>query len=107
MPKSHFYGRFIRNTGQGYKLTWLLCATAVGCICLMYAQAHAYYLLEVVACLIAFGGFFGGALSVSCPRCGCRYIWEAMRRESISRWTDVLTATRCPQCAFEPSDDEK
>jgi hypothetical protein len=104
MPKSQFYGRFIRNTGQGYKLTWLLCTTAVGSLCLVYAQVHAYYLLEPVACLIGFGGFFSGALSVSCPRCGCRFVWDAMRREPVLTWARVVATTRCPQCAFEPPD---
>jgi predicted RNA-binding Zn-ribbon protein involved in translation (DUF1610 family) len=106
MHKSSFYGHLIRATGQGYKMTLSMCVTVIGFAFLLFAQVHSAYLLEPVACLVLFAGFFGGPLAVSCPQCGSRFIWRAMRAQSISTWTDIFAATHCPQCRFSPPDTE-
>jgi hypothetical protein len=105
--KSTFYGPLIQDTGQGYKLTMSMCVTGIGGALLVFSEIGAHYLLEPLACAIIFGGVFGAALWVSCPKGGCRFVWEAMRHQPLSTWTNVMVATQCPRCEFDPNDQEQ
>jgi hypothetical protein len=97
------FGRLISDTGQNHKLIIAFATLVCGALLVFCSNRLAYgYVVGPTGAVIGLAGFFYAPLSVRCPRCRFRFVWDAMRWHSVSTWGDVLRVSRCPRCDFQP-----
>jgi len=94
----------LARTGQLWKVQGAICAVLGGGAALLCGIASdsgesAGLLWIVVGLLLGLGGLAFACLTVSCPRCGARWVWVAVSQRSAGAYGTWLVAlSRCPKC---------
>ena len=98
----------IVRTGQGRKAALAFTGLIVGAALSFFASAFPHsgrstlrVIFDLFGITLAMGCFFFACRAIRCPACRARWVWDAMRRHSASRWMYALLEARvCPGCGY-------
>ena len=103
-----FNGCVIVRTGQGRKAALALVGLIVGAVLSFFASAFPHLdhstigvIFDLLGIAAALGCFFFACRSIRCPACRTQWVWDAVRRQSSTRWLSALLEARaCPACGY-------
>ena len=94
------------KTRQTWKLRTMYLALGVSGILMIFAQwridalsADQFALVMLSAIVIGLGGLIFACSAISCPKCGARWLWRAVRTQPSGNWLHWLhSQDACPAC---------
>jgi hypothetical protein len=101
-----FRNSILQKTGQMWKLIVGLLALGVGFLVMVWGLKH---LRAPDGFTFTFGGlaiitcaFVVMCAGISCPACGMRWLWTAIKTQEHSQWLNWLrTQPVCPRCGYD------
>jgi hypothetical protein len=94
----------LAKTGQLWKVWTALAGVVVGGVALLYGvginvRGGGDGWLALAGMLLVFGSLGFASASVSCPKCGARWVWMAVsQRDSHEYGTWLISLSSCPRC---------
>jgi hypothetical protein len=110
-----FSGNLISQSGQGRKAMIALVVSCVGGLMTIMGSFFLTSMKPGTQFIVAIGGvsltaagFLLACTAIRCPRCGKRWVWDAMRSQAAGRWLAALLSARlCPSCGYSGSTDRE
>ena len=105
-----FDNSIITKTKQMWKLKLTFLLAIVGGLALFYGiyminkdgKPDVVVPFMLGGIVLALGSLVFGSLSVRCPKCKTRWLWEAISKKSSNNWLAWLMAQPvCPSCNYE------
>jgi hypothetical protein len=101
-----FDSSVIKKTGQWWKMLAAFSGIVAGGVIMAIAfavmnslTAESFFVCMFVGMVFVFVSACFGCISIRCPSCGKRWIWEAVRKQPASMWLASLLGNRvCPDC---------
>jgi hypothetical protein len=103
---------FINATRQTWKFNVGWGLVFAGCLSLFgqvegwwgLASSTTLVLLILGSTSLSVAAFTGMILSIRCPHCGLKILWQALRTQPALGWMVWLNNLKvCPSCGYEPS----
>ena len=96
----------LSKANQVWKLRAMYGAVAVSAILMIIATwqidaftAEQFALVMLSGIVIGIGGLILACVAISCPKCGSRWLWRALRTQQSGTWLHWLqTQDACPAC---------
>ena len=61
--------------------------------------ADQFALVMLSGVTVGLGGMILACVAISCPKCGARWLWQALRKQKSSNWLSWLHSQEsCPAC---------
>jgi len=90
----------IKRTKQGKILILAMGLMLVGLGPFIYGFRGSVALLLIGMAIVLLGALIGIAV-VGCPSCGTRWVWMALKTQSVNQWLFWLMAlSKCPRCGY-------
>ena len=102
-----FRNSIVQESGQLWKLVAGLLSLSIGFLIMVYGLRNLRgpdgFTFTFVGMVIGICAFVAMCRAISCPACGMRWLWAAMKTQEQSQWLHWLRAQRvCPRCGHNP-----
>ena len=104
-----FEDSVIRKTGQLWKMYLFFWGVVIGGLVMFYGlanlgNAEIGFALSLSGMGVGIFSFIFGCVSIRCPKCNARWLWQGVSGKSSKEWLHwLLSHSECPKCKYEKS----
>jgi len=98
--------KLLKESNQLWKASLSFSSLLAGmvsvCLGLYFADSLSYrvaFTMIVLSSFISLTTLVWGAVSIKCPSCGSRWLWDSLSKQEMDSWsTHFWTLKECPNC---------